>query len=93
MNILMVASEATPFAKTGGLADVLGALPAALQALSRESRRAVVFVEVDDLEAVIAALRGAKIAVERHTTFYKSDEVTFEEPGGNLVTFAKLDKS
>ena len=30
MNILMVASEATPYAKTGGLADVLGALPAAL---------------------------------------------------------------
>jgi starch synthase len=30
MNILMVASEATPFAKTGGLADVLGALPPAL---------------------------------------------------------------
>ena len=30
MNILMVASEAAPFAKTGGLADVLGALPAAL---------------------------------------------------------------
>jgi len=32
MNILMVASEATPFAKTGGLADVLGALPPALAA-------------------------------------------------------------
>jgi len=32
MNILMVASEAIPFAKTGGLADVIGALPAALQA-------------------------------------------------------------
>ena len=30
MNILMVASEATPFAKTGGLADVLGGLPPAL---------------------------------------------------------------
>lgn len=27
----MVSSEATPFAKTGGLADVVGALPAALQ--------------------------------------------------------------
>ena len=30
MNVLMVASEAAPFVKTGGLADVLGALPAAL---------------------------------------------------------------
>src|SRR5687767_14784962 len=29
-RILMVASEANPFAKTGGLADVLGALPPAL---------------------------------------------------------------
>lgn len=33
MKILMVASEAAPFAKTGGLADVLGALPAALAEL------------------------------------------------------------
>src|SRR5438105_10829999 len=31
MKILMVASEATPFCKTGGLADVIGALPAALK--------------------------------------------------------------
>lgn len=29
-RILMVSSEATPFAKTGGLADVVGSLPAAL---------------------------------------------------------------
>lgn len=32
MNILIVSSEMTPFAKTGGLADVVGALPSALQA-------------------------------------------------------------
>ena len=36
MNILMVASEAVPFAKTGGLADVCGALPAELAALGHE---------------------------------------------------------
>jgi starch synthase len=33
VKILMVASEATPFIKTGGLADVMGALPAALARL------------------------------------------------------------
>ncbi|HTA68512.1 MAG TPA: glycogen/starch synthase, partial [Bryobacteraceae bacterium] len=33
----MVASEATPFAKTGGLADVLGALPAALQSAGEQT--------------------------------------------------------
>jgi len=33
LNILMVASEAAPWAKTGGLGDVLGALPDALDRL------------------------------------------------------------
>ena len=28
INVLLVASEAVPFAKTGGLADVVGSLPA-----------------------------------------------------------------
>ena len=32
-SVLLIGSEARPFAKTGGLADVLGALPSALQRL------------------------------------------------------------
>ena len=36
MKVLFVASEAAPFIKTGGLADVMGALPKALQGLGVE---------------------------------------------------------
>ncbi len=38
MNILMVASEAVPFAKTGGLADVAGVLPKFLKQLGHDVR-------------------------------------------------------
>ena len=38
MKVLSVASECAPFVKTGGLADVVGALPGALAALSVEVR-------------------------------------------------------
>jgi starch synthase len=46
MRILMVASEAVPFAKTGGLADVLGSLPRALRRLGH------------DVDVVIPRYRG-----------------------------------
>lgn len=36
LRIAMIASEAVPFAKTGGLADVVGALPIALERLGHE---------------------------------------------------------
>jgi len=36
MNIIMIASECVPYAKTGGLADVVGALPKALHKLGHE---------------------------------------------------------
>ena len=46
MRVLMVASEAVPFAKTGGLADVVGALPRALARLGH------------DVDVVIPRYRG-----------------------------------
>lgn len=38
MKVLMIAAEAVPFAKVGGLGDVLGALPAALRSLDVQVR-------------------------------------------------------
>src|SRR5262245_27225145 len=55
MKILMVASEVAPFAKTGGLADVLGALPPALAKLGEEV--AVVVPEYGSATGLETAVR------------------------------------
>ncbi len=39
LKILFVSSECVPFAKTGGLGDVTGALPQFLQKLGNKSHR------------------------------------------------------
>ena len=53
MKVLSVASECAPFVKTGGLADVVGALPGALAPLGVEMR-----VLIPGYPAVKAALPG-----------------------------------
>jgi starch synthase len=57
-RILMVTSEAAPFAKTGGLADVLGALPPALAKLGEEV--AVVLPRYGFLGPDASLMQGAK---------------------------------
>lgn len=48
------------------------------------------FVEVEDLAAVEAALDGCEIVLERRTTFYGAQETGYREPGGHFVTFAQF---
>ncbi len=50
----------------------------------------LLFVQVDDIDAVEAALKGVEVIVPRRTTFYGADEISVREPGGNLVTFAQF---
>ena len=54
LRVLSVTSEIYPLVKTGGLADVAGALPAALAAQGVEVRSLV-----PGYPAVLAALQGA----------------------------------
>jgi uncharacterized glyoxalase superfamily protein PhnB len=47
------------------------------------------YIEVDNLDAVVNALKGSKIVQPEHTAFYGMREVGFQEPGGHYVTFAQ----
>jgi uncharacterized glyoxalase superfamily protein PhnB len=47
------------------------------------------YIEVDDLDAVLSCLKGAKIVQPERTAFYGMREVGFQEPGGHYVTFAQ----
>jgi catechol 2,3-dioxygenase-like lactoylglutathione lyase family enzyme len=46
------------------------------------------FIEVDDLGAAVAAMKGAPIVSEVHKTFYGATEFTVKDPAGHLITFA-----
>ncbi|MBA2626478.1 MAG: VOC family protein [Gemmatimonadales bacterium] len=50
----------------------------------------VLFITVEDLGAIEAAMSGAPIVKPRHDTFYGSTEIYVKEPGGNTVGFAQM---
>ena len=47
------------------------------------------YIEVDDLDAVLNTLKDSKIVQPERTAFYGMREVGFQEPGGHYVTFAQ----
>jgi hypothetical protein len=47
------------------------------------------YIEVDNLDAVLSALKDSKIVQPERTAFYGMREVGFQEPGGHYVTFAQ----
>ena len=52
----------------------------------------VLFITVDDLGRVEAAVSGVPVVKSRHDTFYGTSELYVREPGGNVVGFAQFKK-
>jgi len=47
------------------------------------------YMEVDNLDAVLAALKSTNVVQPERTAFYGMREIGYQEPGGHYVTFAQ----
>jgi uncharacterized glyoxalase superfamily protein PhnB len=47
------------------------------------------YMEVDDLDAVLAAMKGVNLVMPVRTAFYGMREFSVQDPGGHFITFAQ----
>ena len=47
------------------------------------------YMEVDDLDAVLAAMKGVKMVMPERTAFYGMREFAVQDPAGHFITFAQ----
>lgn len=80
MNVLFVASEAVPFIKTGGLADVMGALPKALAAEGVDVRLVIPKYSriADTYKQNMKTLVTGKVNLAWRQLYYGVDTVTVD---------------
>jgi uncharacterized glyoxalase superfamily protein PhnB len=48
------------------------------------------FIEVEDLNELMAAMKGVPVELPERTTFYGSREIGYRDPGGHLILFAEF---
>ena len=60
-------------------------------AMSLESRKGptYLYLEVENVDAVLTAMKGVKIVMPMRTAFYGMREFAVQDPGGHFVTFAQ----
>ncbi len=77
VNILFVASEAVPFIKTGGLADVMGALPKELAAKGMDVRLVIPKYSLisDELKAQMKQVTTGIVNLAWRQLYYGVDEI------------------
>jgi uncharacterized glyoxalase superfamily protein PhnB len=63
-----------------------------VEAVSQQVRKGPTFlyVEVDNLEETIDAVKGAEVVMPKRQTFYGSTEIGIKDPAGHFVTFAEF---
>ncbi|HEY2364661.1 MAG TPA: VOC family protein [Candidatus Angelobacter sp.] len=49
----------------------------------------VLYIEVADLDAALAATKGAEVVMQVRTTFYQSKEFGIKDPAGHYLIFAQ----
>src|SRR6266436_6187783 len=65
-----------------------------LPAIAKDVRKgpAFLYLEIDDLADVKAAVTGMEIYMPERTTFYGSREIGVKDPAGHFITFAYFEK-
>ena len=63
-----------------------------IAAISQVVRKGPTFlyVEVDNLDETINAVKGAEVVMPKRKTFYGSTEIGIKDPAGHFVTFAEF---
>jgi uncharacterized glyoxalase superfamily protein PhnB len=63
-----------------------------LPSVSADVRKGPTFLylEVDNLEAIKSAVKGAEVYLPERTTFYGAKEIGIKDPAGHYVTFAQF---
>jgi uncharacterized glyoxalase superfamily protein PhnB len=49
------------------------------------------YLEVDDLQTIKSAVKGAKTYMPERTTFYGAREIGVKDPTGHFITFAQFE--
>lgn len=52
--------------------------------------RTFLYIEVDKLDEVITAMKGANLVLPLRTTFYGAKEIGVKDPAGHIVVFAEM---
>lgn len=56
-----------------------------------EGRSAALYIEVDNVDEVERAMKGADLVHPRRKAFYGATEIFVREPGGHVVGFGQMD--